>query len=401
MTTTRKVVIGALMLWTMTVTCLRTLRAPNDFAEAHWLLDYRFGFVRRGLVGEILSLATGLLSIPITSRLIAALAAVSFAILCGTIALVAVRIARRLDWSPTAALVSLVFLSSPFVVMNAHLNGYYDGLVIVLGVASVALLIHGRPWAAACLQIVAVLVHENALLLVFPLFCLTWLLVNRQRRHSAIPVLPRALVFLPVVAFAFVVIGQFALAKDFVQLYQARLSTFPFIQADMNTLVPVWVSQSFMESLEAGKSVFLSRLTPMYVLGLLFSALAIIGVTVDIYRLIDVSLEWCALVAVSFAPQLMHLVAFDTARIWTYSTLASFLVLWVYTELFTPNESSSATRLWCLFALAANAAIATPLMDGLSDRFDMRMRLLLYAPVVAGATILLITSRSARRVWMP
>ena len=27
---------------------------PNDFAEAHWLLDYRFGFVRRGLAGSIL-----------------------------------------------------------------------------------------------------------------------------------------------------------------------------------------------------------------------------------------------------------------------------------------------------------------------------------------------------------
>ena len=54
----------ALVAWAMAVTMARAVRYPNDFAEAHWLLDYRFGFIRRGFAGTLLSLAssTGLAS---------------------------------------------------------------------------------------------------------------------------------------------------------------------------------------------------------------------------------------------------------------------------------------------------------------------------------------------------
>ena len=38
-----------LMLGALVATVLRTIRWPNDWSEAHWLLDYRFGFVKRGL----------------------------------------------------------------------------------------------------------------------------------------------------------------------------------------------------------------------------------------------------------------------------------------------------------------------------------------------------------------
>ena len=43
--------VGLAMLLTLS----RTWRLPNSFANAHWLLDYRFGFVKRGLAGQLLS----------------------------------------------------------------------------------------------------------------------------------------------------------------------------------------------------------------------------------------------------------------------------------------------------------------------------------------------------------
>src|SRR5688500_10058539 len=42
--------------WSLLVTIARAIRRPNDFAEAHWLLDYQFGFVKRGLIGSLYSL---------------------------------------------------------------------------------------------------------------------------------------------------------------------------------------------------------------------------------------------------------------------------------------------------------------------------------------------------------
>jgi hypothetical protein len=41
-----------LVAWAMVITMARAVRYPNDFAEAHWLLDYRFGLIRRGLAGS-------------------------------------------------------------------------------------------------------------------------------------------------------------------------------------------------------------------------------------------------------------------------------------------------------------------------------------------------------------
>jgi len=42
----------SLVGWAMVITMARAVRYPNDFAEAHWLLDYRFGFIKRALAGS-------------------------------------------------------------------------------------------------------------------------------------------------------------------------------------------------------------------------------------------------------------------------------------------------------------------------------------------------------------
>lgn len=48
-----------LVTWTFAVTTWRALRLPNDFSMAHWLLDYRLGFIKRGLVGSTAALVAG------------------------------------------------------------------------------------------------------------------------------------------------------------------------------------------------------------------------------------------------------------------------------------------------------------------------------------------------------
>src|SRR5262249_58668406 len=54
----RKPAIVFALVWALVVTCLRSARLPNNLATEHWLIDYRFGFVKRGLIGSGVAVAT-------------------------------------------------------------------------------------------------------------------------------------------------------------------------------------------------------------------------------------------------------------------------------------------------------------------------------------------------------
>jgi hypothetical protein len=392
MTLTRKLEIAALIIYTFVVTVLRAFRTPNDFAEAHWLLDYRFGFIKRGLVGEIVSLVTRFLSIPVTEQLIATLAIVTFLIFCAVVVAVSLRIVQRSAWSTGSVLVALVFLSSPFAVMSAHLIGYYDSIAIVLGIGSIALLLKGRPWLGACLLVPAFLIHENSLVLAFAPFCLAWLLSQSRNLKLGRPRLSFLPLLLPLCAFLVMAISQeLFVSQNFKELAQAYLSQFPFIQEDRNMLVPQSLSTSFLFYYSLYAEQFPNKVFAIDMHGLVLpSALAILFYLVSVYRIRDLSLESLILLGVCFAPQLMQLVAVDTPRIWSYTIVCAFLALWIYVETAMMQEDSSASELLCLVTLIANAVILTPLMDFQIDHYTLQTRLLLYAPVVVGSLALVL-----------
>src|SRR5436309_6933176 len=112
---TARVGVAALLVWTLALTSLRATRLPNDFSKAHWLIDYRFGFVKRGLVGTLLSLTTHAIHVRPTDRLLGLLASLQFIVFCVVLLYLGVRIVRRSAWSTTPLLLMLVFFSSPFV----------------------------------------------------------------------------------------------------------------------------------------------------------------------------------------------------------------------------------------------------------------------------------------------
>ncbi|MDP9310488.1 MAG: hypothetical protein M3R24_06305 [Chloroflexota bacterium] len=162
------VIIG----WTFAVTIARAIRAPNDFSEAHWLLDYRFGFMKRGLIGSLCSAVTGLLGLQMNPGLIVALSGFTLCSMTAAIFFLLYRASRRHQLKDGIFALGVVFASSPFVVMQAHLLGYFDALLYVFAIASVALTLFDRPFLAALVSIVAILSHESYLLIGFPLACL-------------------------------------------------------------------------------------------------------------------------------------------------------------------------------------------------------------------------------------
>jgi hypothetical protein len=70
----------AVVSWTFAVTLSRSLGRPLDYAEAQWLLDYRFGFVKRGLVGELFTMTRSLFHAPVSEELVFAASASALAV---------------------------------------------------------------------------------------------------------------------------------------------------------------------------------------------------------------------------------------------------------------------------------------------------------------------------------
>ena len=151
----RQLLSTLLLLGLGVVTLGRTLRWPNDWAEAHWLLDYRFGFVKRGLLGQLLQWAVAPFGGEVGEGAIRAVSAAAFAAFVVLLGYTVWRVLRATAFAPGAVAVAAAFVASPFLVMTGHLVGYFDHVVFALGIVSIWLVLRRRPWAGALLQALA------------------------------------------------------------------------------------------------------------------------------------------------------------------------------------------------------------------------------------------------------
>jgi len=396
MTILKKISITTLITWAMIATVLRAWRTPNDFAEAHWLLNYDFGFVKRALPGEFFSIITGLFSRPITAELIACVAMVISLIFYLALLCISWRILQRSHWSSSAILILIVFACSPFIVMSAHINGYYDNIVIVMGACALYLIQKNKIWPGAIILGTSMLVHENAILLTFPVFCFSWFLINQQRQQEKKITLPFIPLLIPPVIFLAILLGMTNLkGGDFVTLYTEKLTTFSFIQEDRNNLVPQWIIGGMDESLTPHIGEILLYLGSMASQHLITPSLLVILFFMSIsFGKQQKNSGLLLLVGVCLAPQLMHVMAWDTHRIWTYSILTSFLALWVYAENKPVVQHEASVDAIYLVAILLNIMILTPLMDGEYDQlYDIDKRLTYFGPVILGSLILLLKEK--------
>jgi len=381
---------GVLLAGTLALTLSRAMRWPNDFSEAHWLLDYRFGFVKRGLAGQVLSSVLGPFGGTPTAALITAIAVTCLAAFCVVLLWMAWHLIRTSPSRATATLVALAFLSSPFIVMSAHLIGYFDNVLFMLSAAAAWLMLSRRPWAAGVVQTVAILVHESATLVGFPVLVLAWWVtpepdmrpVARLRRGSAL--------LLPLAAFLALALSQRSLPANFEDRYSQHLAEYAFIEGDMHLLVPEWLTPSLAENVARQKHRFGERVSSPGLFGLVLpTVLALMVWTVDVCRVRPRSVTMALLAVSVFAPQLMHLAAWDTVRIWTYSIAMAWLGAWTlaraHARATIPSASRTGIRGLALAALLVNVLVSTPLLDNLADWYPLSTRLLLYLPVILAA----------------
>lgn len=383
------------MLGALVATVMRTIRWPNDWAEAHWLLDYRFGFVKRGLVGQILTWVTGLLGIPVSEGLIGGVALAICAGFCGLLLLLAYRIAKDASWSPAVVAAMVAFLTSPFLVMTGHVVGYYDHIFLPLGVLSVWLALRGKLWAGAVVQAVTLLIHESCAALIYPVFALACLLQATGRTEPAAKPPSLLPLLLPVVMAVVMAIVLASPPAGFPQSYADHLKTFPFVQGGYDSITPSLLALSpgqawaLATSKWPGLPSLAERMTQPSAYGLVLPAMIALLVSFAQRARLPASLESGAVAVVLLVPQALHFIAWDFERIWTYSILMAFLVVWLYAEVRRLEQREQVGVFTAsLLAVAANLLMETPLLDNAQDQMPRWVRVCVMLALLAALLLL-------------
>jgi hypothetical protein len=237
----------------------------------------------------------------------------------------------------------------------------------------------------------AVLVHETVFFIGMPVLLMAIALRPRSPRGRAL-IAALAPLVMPVIAGAAIVLSEqnpvrrMALRGHLVQ----RLSAFPWITGDMNLLLPEWLTTRFVDHFHEEAHAFPWRITsPGFVLYIMPLALLLwlLSSSLSSWRR-----AWMAAAAVAIPlPLLLHLLAFDTARQWTYPLIVGLMAVWIASCAYDGRaawgrQSGTIAIVLSIAVVIANIFVMRyPLLDYEVDRFTNVQRLLLYTPFIACA----------------
>ena len=202
-TKVRLLVYGLCLVQAITAAAVST----SGFIESYWLIDYQHGFVRRGLGGELLRIATG--GQPSGTAITAMV--VTTAVVSAGCALILIELLIR-RFTKATVLMALLLAASPFLIdqMVLHRRPDQFGLLALFAVGVVCAYRRHLAinLAAVGFMLAALtLVHEGALLF-YGVFCVPLILaalpeINLVRRLAlvAVTVGPALVVALFVLAF--------------------------------------------------------------------------------------------------------------------------------------------------------------------------------------------------------
>ena len=377
----------AVVIITLLVTLARSLRLPNEFAMTHWLFDYRFGFMKRALVGSICALGSWLLGSSLSAPAIVVLSSALMVVFLVTMLAILRQAMSPFRNDPEGLSVALVIVSSPFIVLSAHLIGYFDGLIYLIAALAIATALGDRPGLSGLVSVIGVLTHESYVVVGLPLVALA----SYQGRRSSAPASTRRhcwLVLLPpLIAFgllsAAVEWGNPAELRDH---WTRHLAAFEFVKnrgprtLELNTT-------SFSQFWDSGFRLFYRRLVDSALLGTsLPTLLAVLLFAHTGYRVRPLSRSSLMILFTVLCPWLLHALAWDSARISAYPICGALLAIWILSRTRASAPIPSAVIPAALLAFLFNASSRTPLMDDQVEAFSIPMRAILYAP----AALLLI-----------
>lgn len=384
----RKLLLSLIYLYALIFSVLKTIRFPNDWSEAHWMLDYRFGFIKRGLGGEIFGwfFEKNQINILILSCVILILLFV-------LLLTIAIRHTVKNVGNINKILFYLIFFLSQYVIFATHIIGYMDNLIFLSAIIAIQLIKYKQILLASILTTFCILIHELSFFLMVPI-CFFALVINNISKELSLkeifnPSLLQKIflfLFLPLVAMISLSINQELFGSDRQTIIFKYLSSVSFITKEVAGSVSEAYTESFKdyivnESPYFLQRIFVSKASIKYGIPILFLMFLIHKE----FQKIDIKIL-VFLGAISLLPLLLHAIAWDTYRIWSYPYMVLFLGFWILSSKFDTNfvfnEKLPVFEIMILIiSIVLVSLISTPLFNGFTERFSLVERLFISCPI--------------------
>lgn len=386
MSRSHKFLIVFLYVYALSFSVFKTFGLPDPWAVAHWLMDYRFGFIKRGLGGEIFGFF-----LEKTDFNILVVSAIILVMLYLTLLVIAVKETWK-EYSFYKVLFYLIFFLSQYAVFSMHLIGYFDHLIILMTIISVYFIRNKMILLPAMLTTFCIMIHEISLFLMVPV-CLFALLVNEIHNNKL--VFNRTLfkklglyLLFPLIAVVSISFYQESYGnRNFQAIYDYLQSTGK-IGKKVTRSVAAAYTESFSNYLKSElpyflNRVFISKCTIKYGIPLLFMMyMAYRELQKTDIRLLIV------LAAVSVSPLLLHAIAWDTFRIWAFPFIMLFLCFWIlrgrcHVEDLSGNKLSWLEITFFLVAVMLVSLFPNILFHFQKENFSLPVRLIILVPIFA------------------
>jgi len=383
------------IFFAFSATIVKSIRWPNDWAEAHWLLSYNFGFIRRALPGSILTLFfIDKSGFSIAESIIISASLLFLVLFSLFIIWISYRIILRSSFSLSSILIVLVFLSSPFIVMSGHINGYFDNIILLLAILSILLVRDKRYWLSSIALSVGVLIHESILIIGLPsvIFFVFVQFVNVGGRDDTRKT-PSQLIYnllkisiLPIFIYTLLSVTQYYFIDQghLQEQLLNHLSSFSFIKENRPYIVSRTMTTSFIEYWKIQSPDFFQRITkPIHLRQI---GLPLIYLYYYVWQIVQEYkkkyLLFFLLLTIAIMPLSLHTIAWDVSRIWTYPLVVTFLGIWSMCENKFIQFQTNRKIEYPLFIaiLLSQIFFQVPLMDNSSERFLPVTRIILFMP---------------------
>ncbi|REC60892.1 hypothetical protein DRF65_19010 [Chryseobacterium pennae] len=378
-----KALVIFLYIYTLSFSFFKTVRWPNEWSQSHWLMDYRFGFIKRGFAGEIFGFF-----FEKNEYQIQILSAVILFLLYVTILITAVKHTLQ-NYSIHKVLFYVVFFLSQYAILSAHLIGYLDHVIFLLTMLALFLIRNKKYWWASLLCTVSVMIHEITFFIMLPI-CLFALLVSEWKGHKPVftsAVLKKAAFFLiiPMGATFLISVYQEFFGKDNRDLIFQYLKYSGLISDRVSGVVADAYTESFLNYLKQESPTFFLKI---YSFGIPVKfGIPIAFMFFVLYKQFRKVNQYTILLLyiISLFPLLLHAIAWDTFRIWSFSYMILFLGFEILdTQFKTVRHFQKVNGFEILFFVSAVLTVSifnNMLFDQEIERFSKPERLCFLIPV--------------------
>lgn len=327
-----------IICWCVTFSLMKGWGEVHEWANVSWLINYDFGFIKRGLWGSIVNYLTPSTLFITPEYMEKAGLPVLFLLITSLLA-IAVRTLYLTNMNWVFFVFILTFFTSPFITMLANIRNYLDIPISLFGITALFFAVRRYNIIAMLLLSISVFIHELTIVIFLPLLVLLFTLQHMNKGIKPLCFFSASLtVIIPLSCLVIIIINQQLLD---IGILRSQLENHLQLMLPMAEhrarLYSEMLTYSFISYLQEESLLFKSRISNPHFL-----------FTIGLFPLVTLLLSWHLLKHITFkqrlllmliiagcciAPLTLHLIAFDTSRIWTMPILSCFISLWLILEI--------------------------------------------------------------------